>query len=239
MSAPHILVLQNSPQAPAGIVGEALRDAGARLDTRLVLDGDALPDSLEAYVGILVLGGPMGAHDDDRHPALADQAALIGRAAADGLPMLGICLGGQLMARAAGARVGRADTPEIGFVQLDTLPAAADDPLFGPLGAPPPIMELHFDTFATPETATRLLVSADCANQAFRWGPGQYALQFHPEVDAGIIGTWLEKFIGTPSPVIADAVAALPAQIDRHMAGADAYGRALARGWLDLARLRR
>ncbi len=238
MSAPHILVLQNSPQAPAGIVGQALQDAGARLDTRLVLDGDALPDRLDGYDGILVLGGPMGAHDDDRHPALADQAALIGRAAADGLPLLGICLGGQLMARAAGARVGRAETPEIGFVQLDPLPAAADDPLFGPLGAPPPIMELHFDTFATPETATRLLASADCANQAFRWGPGQYALQFHPEVDAGIIGTWLEKFIGTPSPVIADAVAALPAQIDRHMAGADAYGRALARGWLDLARSR-
>lgn len=238
MSAPHILVLQNSPQAPAGIVGQALQDAGARLDTRLVLDGDALPDRLEGYDGILVLGGPMGAHDDDRHPALADQAALIGRAAAEGLPLLGICLGGQLMARAAGARVGRAETPEIGFVQLDPLPAAADDPLFGPLGAPPPIMELHFDTFATPETATRLLASADCANQAFRWGPGQYALQFHPEVDAGIIATWLEKFIGTPSPVIADAVAALPAQIDRHMAGADAYGRALARGWLDLARSR-
>lgn len=238
MSALHILVLQNSPQAPAGIVGQALQDAGARLDTRLVLDGDALPDRLDGYDGILVLGGPMGAHDDDRHPALADQAALIGRAAADGLPLLGICLGGQLMARAAGARVGRAETPEIGFVQLDPLPAAADDPLFGPLGAPPPIMELHFDTFATPETATRLLASADCANQAFRWGPGQYALQFHPEVDAGIIATWLEKFIGTPSPVIADAVAALPAQIDRHMAGADAYGRALARGWLDLARSR-
>ncbi len=236
MSAPHILVLQNSPAAPAGIVGEALVDAGARLDTRLVLDGAAMPASLDGYDGILVLGGPMGAHDDDKHPALADQATLIAQAAADGLPLLGICLGGQLIARAAGARVGRADMPEIGFVQLDTLPAAADDPLFGPLGAPPAIMELHFDTFATPEGATRLMASADCANQAFRWGPGQYALQFHPEVDAAIIRGWLEKFIGTPSPVIADAVAAIPAQIERHMAEADAYGRALARGWLGLAR---
>ncbi len=235
MSAPHILVLQNSPAAPAGIVGEALVEAGARLDTRLVLDGGALPDDLGPYDGILVLGGPMGAHDDDKHPALADEAALIRRAAADGLPLLGICLGGQLMARAAGARVGRADTPEIGFVQLDTLPAAADDPLFGPLGAPPPIMELHFDTFATPEGATRLMASADCANQAFRWGPGQYALQFHPEVDAGIVRSWLEKFIGTPSPLIADAVAAIPAQLEQHMARADTYGRALARGWLGFA----
>lgn len=236
MSARHILVLQNSPQAPAGIVGEALVEAGARLDTRLVLDGDALPTDLDGYHGMLVLGGPMGAHDDDRHPALADQAALIARAAADGLPLLGICLGGQLMARAAGARVGRADRPEIGFVQLETLPEAADDPLFGPLGAPPPIMELHFDTFATPDDATRLMVSADCANQAFRWRPGQYALQFHPEVDGAIIRTWLEKFIDAPSPVVAEAVAALPGQIERHMAAADAYGRALARGWLDLAR---
>jgi GMP synthase (glutamine-hydrolysing) len=236
MSAPHILVLQNSPQAPAGIIGEALEQAGARLDTRLVLDGEVMPDDLAPYDGILVLGGPMGAHDDDKHPALADQAALIGRAAADGLKLLGICLGGQLMARAAGAPVGRADKAEIGFTQLDILPAATDDPLFGPLGAPPPVMELHFDTFATPDHATRLLASADCANQAFRWGPGQYALQFHPEVDAAIIRTWLEKFIGTPSPVIADAVAGVPAQIEQHMAGADAYGRALARGWLALTR---
>lgn len=238
MTAPHILVLQNSAQAPAGIVGQALADAGARLDVRLVLEGESMPSDLADYHGILVLGGPMGAHDDHEFPALADQAALIGQAAAGGMPLLGICLGAQLMARAAGARVGRHPTPEIGFVQLEILPDAADDPLFGPLGAPPPIMELHFDSFAIPQAGTRLLASADCANQAFRWGPGQYALQFHPEVDAGIIGTWLEKFIGTPSPVIADAVAALPAQIERHMAGADAYGRALARGWLGLVRSR-
>ncbi|MGQ3072238.1 MAG: type 1 glutamine amidotransferase [Ferrovibrionaceae bacterium] len=235
MNAPHILVLQNSPAAPAGIVGDALVDAGARLDTRLVLDGEALPAALDGYHGILVLGGPMGAHDDDRHPALADQAALIARAAAAGMPLLGICLGGQLMARAAGAPVGRAETPEIGFTRLELLPEAADDPLFASLGPPPAIMELHFDTFATPDGATRLLASADCANQAFRWGHAQYGLQFHPEVDAAIVRTWLEKFIGTPSPVIAGAVAAVPAQIERHMAEADAYGRALARRWLDLA----
>ncbi|MFX8833027.1 hypothetical protein ABTM77_21360, partial [Acinetobacter baumannii] len=78
----------------------------------------------------------------------------------------------------------RAETPEIGFTRLELLPEAADDPLFGPFGPPPAIMELHFDTFAPPDGATRLLASADCANQAFRWGHAQYGLQFHPEVDA-------------------------------------------------------
>jgi GMP synthase (glutamine-hydrolysing) len=233
MTAPRILLLQNSVHAPAGVVGERLAAGGADRVLLQPLDGDAVPDTTEGYDGLVVLGGPMNAGDDPRYPNLAAEAALIRRFAGRGLPVLGICLGAQLMARAFGAAVRQNPVPEIGFTAIDALPAAANDPVLGK-GPWPPLMHWHYDTFDLPAGATLLASTAACRHQAFRMAPGQYGFQFHLEVTAAIIGDWVRNYRtsiddgGPPEHVIDD----LDRQIASHMAAAADFGRRVADRWL-------
>ncbi len=191
----RLLVFQHVPYEILGNLDPLLRDAGFRI--RYVNFGrepEARPD-ITRYHGLIVLGGPMNCDECDRYPHLATEVELIRQTIEAGKPVLGICLGAQLIARALGARVAPNDKKEIGWYELNPTEAGHADPLFAPLAASQMIFQWHGDTFQIPRDAVHLATSPDCRNQAFRYGDNVYGLQFHLEVDEPMILRWLH----TPS----------------------------------------
>jgi GMP synthase (glutamine-hydrolysing) len=146
------------------------------------------PDQL---AGLVILGGPMNADQTDRYPALAAETGWIREAVDVGLPVLGICLGSQLLAKALGARVYANGIKEIGWYGLELTPEAESDRLFGGCDSEQTVFQWHGDTFDLPPGAVHLARSRLCAHQAFRYGQQAYGLQFHLEVTPELIEEWL------------------------------------------------
>jgi GMP synthase (glutamine-hydrolysing) len=146
---------------------------------------------VDRYNGLVVLGGPMNVDDVERHPHLAVEVELIQQAIDQGLPVLGICLGAQLIAKALGARVHANGGKEIGWYDVSPTPATKDDPLFRDFDEVEKIFQWHGDVFELPAGAVHLATSQRCSHQAFRYGTNVYGLQFHLEVDEPLIERWL------------------------------------------------
>jgi GMP synthase (glutamine-hydrolysing) len=134
----------------------------------------------------------MGVYDADQYPHLTREKAIIQRAVKNNLPVLGICLGAQLIADALGAKVYPSGIKEIGWYDLVPTQAAKKNPLFHALKASEKVFQWHGDTFDLPQEAVHLASSPLCTNQAFRYGRTVYGLQFHLEVDSAMIDSWLE-----------------------------------------------
>jgi GMP synthase (glutamine-hydrolysing) len=146
------------------------------------------PSAVAAMAGLVVMGGPMGVHDD--LPWLEPERALLRAATAAGLPVLGVCLGAQQLALALGGDVKQGPASEIGVGEVHLTTDAIDDALFGPAPTPLPCVHWHGDTFTLPDGAVRLAGNEAYDNQAFRVGPRAYGLQFHVEVTASLVGHW-------------------------------------------------
>ena len=144
--------------------------------------GDPLPEP-DSLGGLVVMGGPMGAGDVQAHPHLARERHLIGEAIARELPVLGVCLGAQLVASALGAAVRPSPREEVGLGTVRLTRAGRDDPVLGGAGVELPVLHWHRDVFELPEGATLLASSEACRHQAFRAGAWIYGLQFHVELD--------------------------------------------------------
>ncbi|MFI9616840.1 type 1 glutamine amidotransferase [Streptomyces sp. NPDC052023] len=179
-------VLQHVPFEGPALLSGAAAEAGAELKVHHLWDGDPVP-GLRDTGGLIVLGGPMNALDDRRHPHLAAERRLLRQALRERVPVLGVCLGAQLLAAAAGADVTQGPEPEIGPGSVSLEAAAQDDPLFHGLGPRTPVFHWHQDTFTLPEGALLLASSGRYPNQAFRLGPRAWGLQFHIEVDAAAV----------------------------------------------------
>ena len=177
----RILVFQHVPHEILGIFDPMLRDAGYRVR---YLNFGRQPEAavdVAGYHGLVVLGGPMNCDEVARYPHLATETAAI-RAAIDlGIPVLGICLGAQLIARALGAEVTRNPVKEIGWYDVTPTPAGATDPLFRHFQGTRRIFQWHGDTFSLPPECTPLARTTTCAQQAFARGRRAWGLQFHPE----------------------------------------------------------
>jgi GMP synthase (glutamine-hydrolysing) len=185
-----LLVCQHVPYEILGTLNPLLKSAGFRL--RYVNFGrhpDAQP-SLEGYHGLVILGGPMCVDQTERYPHLNTEIRLIEQAMQKELPVLGICLGAQLIAKTLGARVYANEEKEIGWYDVSPTEAARADPLVAHFGPTEKIFQWHGDTFDIPQGAVHLASSPLCANQAFCYGPNVYALQFHLEVDEPMIERW-------------------------------------------------
>jgi GMP synthase (glutamine-hydrolysing) len=170
--------------------------AGAGLDVRQYDLFDSLPGDLpwSNAAGLIALGGPMSANDGDWFPFLNAELFWMRRAIQEELPLLGICLGAQLLAKALGARVYRNARAEIGWYEVDLLPAAAEDPLFCGRSARETVFQWHGDTFGAVPGGVHLAASSLCRQQAFRYGATAYGLQFHVEMTPKLLKSWLEDY---------------------------------------------
>jgi GMP synthase (glutamine-hydrolysing) len=191
-----LLVFQHVATEPLGHLDSLLRDSGVRIRyVNFGRDPRAEPD-VRRYDGLVVLGGPMNVDQADHLPHLRLEMAAIREAMALERPVLGICLGAQLLAEAMGGVVHPNPVPEIGWYRLHTRPAAHEDRLFRHFERRPHfVFQWHAYTFATPPDAVPLAWTRNCRNQAYRLGDQAWGLQFHLEADAALIERWL----GSPS----------------------------------------
>jgi GMP synthase (glutamine-hydrolysing) len=184
----RVLALTHGPSVGPGVFAEAVRDAGHELvEGRVPLAG-APREEADA---VLVLGGAMHPDEDDRHGWLRPELRLLEVLLEEGTPLFGVCLGAQLIARAAGAEVLRAPEPEVGWLPVELTEAGRDDPVVGSLPRRFDAFEWHHYTYELPAGAVELARSSVCT-QAFRLGRA-WAVQFHPEVLAAQIESWLAE----------------------------------------------
>lgn len=230
----RVLVIENFANTTAGLVGQALAEAGARCDVRRMFAGDRLPASHDGHDALLMLGGSQNALQDDEHPYLPLEAALARGFGNAGKPVLGICLGAQLLARGYGARNILGRPLEFGWHTVRLTREGRRDPLLAKLGEAAPIFHWHGDTFTLPPGAAHLASSEMTEMQAFRVGERAYGIQFHFEADTRMVEAWNRHFADEIEASTPDWFARHAAEAARHGVAADAAGLALARGWVGL-----
>jgi GMP synthase (glutamine-hydrolysing) len=191
MRMSRLLVFQHVAAEPLGTLDALIRSRGHRIRFH---NFHRQPDSkpnLDRYRGLIVLGGPMNVEDQHRFPHLKTELETIDEALRLEKPVLGICLGAQLLAHALGAPVRRHDQQEIGWYDVITTPAGRSDRVLGALGERAPVFQWHSRTYDLPHGAQQLARSETCEQQAFRWSTAAYCFQFHLEADAALIERWL------------------------------------------------
>jgi GMP synthase-like glutamine amidotransferase len=218
-----VLVLQHVHIDGPAYLGAWLARRGVPFEVRNAEAGDAFPADMRGHRALAILGGPMSANDP--LPSLRQAERLVRDAVERGRPVIGHCLGGQLMARALGARVGPSPAPEIGWQPVEIIDAPLAAEWFGAAQAHT-VFQWHYEAFDLPAGAQWLATSAACRHQAFALGP-HLALQFHVELDAAKLAAWtasrdaqyeaaqrLHRSVQAPREMLAQATQALPAQQD-------------------------
>lgn len=229
----RVAIVENTRVTHHGQVGVALHEAGALIDLYTPWRGQPLPGSVDADA-LIVFGGEQAATDDHTHPYLPGLACLMADYTAMDRPVLGICLGAQILARAFGAQNVLGGTLEFGWTDVTLTDAGRTDPVFGNLPTAFPIFQWHADTFSLPQGAVQLASTRIAAQQAFRIGRATYGTQFHFEASRAVAADWTRMFpelVETLQPGWISRHAELAA---RHGAAADAHGLAIARAWVGL-----
>ncbi len=235
----RILALQHVRDDPPGYLEEILQEYGIACHT-VHVEHEPLPDPT-AYAAIVLMGGSQHLYDEAELPYLTQEKAALLNAIEHEIPTLGICLGGQLLASALGAEVRKHHLPELGFYRIPLTEAGSADPLFVGLPGHHLAFHWHEDVFELPDNAIRLASNANASNQAFRYGKNIYALQFHIELNAEMVHTWLNhpdsareisEFLGDP-----DAPRRLNEEWTMHKATYQQHTRALFENFLRIASL--
>ena len=188
----RVLSVTHGPSVPGGVFDEAVEAAGHTLERWQVPDGGT-PDPAGRYDAIMVFGGSMHPDQDDRFDWLGNEAEFLGDALATEVPVLGVCLGAQMLARAAGAGVRAATAPEIGWYDVSLTPEGSSDPVLGVLPSRATVFQWHHYTFDVPEGGVELARSEVCT-QAFRLdGRPAWGIQFHAEVTYPMLSAWVDE----------------------------------------------
>lgn len=188
---PKILVCQHVPYELLGTLDPLFRNSRFRIKyNNFSRHPDSIP-KIDTYDGLVVLGGPMNVDETDKYPHLAYEVDLIRETIHQKKPVLGICLGAQLTAKALGAKVKKNKVKEIGWYKINLTNDGKNDAVIAPVKKLSKIFQWHGDTFDIPDGATHLASSPDCANQAFKYKDFVYGFQFHLEVDEATIKRWL------------------------------------------------
>jgi GMP synthase-like glutamine amidotransferase len=215
-------VLQHVELEGPGRIAEIARGAGFEVQVHRVCDGSPVPDSIPSGDALVVMGGAMGVGDldDARWPFLRQEVSLLERTLGEAQPVLGVCLGAQLMAHALGARVfplvvGHPPVRhrEVGWGAVTFAASPESEPVFRGLDASEVTLHWHRDTFDLPRGGVHLASTLACQNQMFRWGRHAFAVQFHPELVPGDVIGWVRddvEFVtaangpGGPARIIAE-----------------------------------
>ncbi len=216
----NVLAVVHGADAPPGSFGHVVEERGHRLETWSVAWGTPPPRPVDGYGAVMLFGGAMHADEEQYHPWLREEHLFIEQLLDRRVPLLGVCLGAQLVAKAAGATVRRAAEPEIGWVDVELTGDAASDPVFAELPARFSAFQWHYYAFDVPAGARELARSSVCP-QAFRLGDAAWGVQFHPEVTREIVASWVDE---SPEE--------LPVPAEEFLAGTDRY----IADWLDLGR---
>jgi GMP synthase-like glutamine amidotransferase len=184
----RVLAFRHVPFEDVGHIRPILQNRGIGVECVDLYREDASVPDISGAAGLIFMGGPMSANDD--LPYLKQEIQLIVQAMERGQPVLGVCLGSQLMARALGAKVYRNPAKEIGWFEIHLTEAAAQDPLFSDFRESQMVFHWHGETFDLPPGATLLAYSDLCRHQAYRAGERAYGLQFHAEVTPEMIADW-------------------------------------------------
>ncbi len=227
------LIVQHVACEGPGLLGHVLQARGVTLDSIRSDRGETIPRP-DTFDMLVVLGGPMHVQEEADFPFLAAEVLAIRGALAAGVPFLGIGLGGQLLARALGARV-RTSTAEIGFSTVSLTPAASRDAVFARVPHSFPVFQWHGDTFDIPTWATHLASSRACERQAFSVSGSAYALQFHLELTRPMIEEWLERYATGP---LAEARDRILKDVDTRLDAMHAVARSVFSNFLALVTAR-
>lgn len=219
----RVLAVTHGPSVGAGVFAEAVRAAGHELrEWQVPLSPEAVPDGHDAAI---VLGGGMHADQEELHPWLVPELEFLERELARGAPLLGVCLGAQLVARTAGGRVERAPVSEIGWREVELTAAGRADPVLSSL--PPSVQAFQWHHYTWELPAATELARGGGLTQAYRLGEATWGVQFHPEVTASQVDRWLEE-----DPEDVEDAEALRADTRARIGGWNRLGRALCTAFL-------
>jgi GMP synthase (glutamine-hydrolysing) len=229
----RVAIVENTRITHHGQVGVALHEQAALIDLYKPWSGQPLPAFVDADA-LVVFGGEQAATDDHTHPYLPDLARLMAAYTAMDRPVLGICLGAQLLARAFGADNHLGLAPEFGWVDVGLTDAGRADPVLSTVPDGFPIFQWHSDTFTLPQGAVHLATSQAAQNQAFRIGRATYGTQFHFEASRSVVRDWSTTFPEAIERMLPDWARHHPDLAATRGAEADAHGLSLARAWVAL-----
>jgi GMP synthase (glutamine-hydrolysing) len=198
--AMRVLAIGHQRDAGPGVFAEAAAAAGDELEHWWIAEAAAPPRELADYDAVMTFGGAMNVDEEDRHPWLASEKALLAELLEHETPLLGVCLGAQLVSAAAGGEPRRASEPEIGWFRIDVTREGAADPLTA--GLEPGFEAFEWHSYeCNPPPGTTLLASTPLCGQAFRFGPAAWGIQFHAEVTPEIAAGWIDDYRSDPDAV--------------------------------------
>jgi GMP synthase (glutamine-hydrolysing) len=183
-----LVLMHAEPEGP-GTIGSFFRSQGVELHTLRLYEGDRLPDDPGEFDAIVSLGGPMNVYEEEEFSFLRDETSFLRTAIVANVPILGVCLGAQMIAKAAGARVTQSPNREVGWCQVFLTEDGKRDAVFQCVPQALEVLQWHGDMFLIPEGGTLLAMGTECPHQAFRIH-NAFGLQFHVEVTQGILTDW-------------------------------------------------
>jgi len=231
----HFLVLQHLDIEPTAIIGELIVDAGHSVDIVRMDEGGSVPAILEGYDGMVVMGGPMSANDNHLS-FIVDEIELLKQAIDADFPVLGLCLGAQLLAKAAGAEIIPSPIRELGWHPVFLTEEGSNDSLLcGLKKSGLNVFQWHGETFTLPINATLLVTHPTVSHQAFRIGSSQYGLQFHIEVNEVIIESWIEAGVSESEAIGEEGIALIRKQTPLLRPIAHDFCKDMMKAWLLIA----